>query len=149
MDKKNILIVDDDETIRQTLKEIFESEHYSVDTAKIGKEAIEKSKTKFYNMALLDIKLPDMEGTKLLETIHDTMPKMIKIMVTGYPSLKNAVSALNMGADGYLMKPINPKRMLKFVKEKLKEQEETEKLSQDKVKNWIETRVQKLKEENR
>ena len=86
-----------------------------------------------------------MEGTKLLKMMHETLPKMVKIIVTGYPALENAVKALNMGADAYIMKPIDHPRMLKFVKKKLKEQEEADKFGQEKVKDWIETRVRKLK----
>jgi len=83
-----ILVVDDDESIRKVLATILEENGYIVDTAENGKEAIEKSNTKFYNLALIDIRLPDMEGTKLLTTIRETTPKMVKIIVTGYPSLQ-------------------------------------------------------------
>jgi len=93
---------------------------------------------------LLDIKLPDMEGTKLLIKLHRDTPQTIKIMITGYPSLENAVEALNLGADAYIMKPVNPERLLKVVDEKLKEQEEAEKMSEKKVAEWVETRVRKL-----
>ncbi len=147
MEKKSILIVDDDRTILKSLREILEFEGYSVETVQTGQEAIEKSKTEFYNLALLDIKLPDMEGTKLLEAMHETSPRMVKIMVTGYPALQNAVESLNMGADAYLMKPVHPQRMLKVVEEKLKEQEEAKSMTEEKVAQWIETRVKKLESE--
>ena len=55
------------------------------------------------------------------------------------------IQSLNLGANAYLLKPVNPKKLLKVVKEKLSEQEEAEKMSQDKVRKWIETRVMKLK----
>lgn len=147
MEKKSILIVDDDRTILRSLREILEFEGYSVETVQTGQEAIERSKTEFYNLALLDIKLPDMEGTKLLEAMHETSPRMVKIMVTGYPALQNAVESLNMGADAYLMKPVHPQRMLKVVEEKLKEQEEAKSMTEEKVAKWIETRVKKLESE--
>lgn len=144
--KKSILVVDDDESILNSLKEILEFEAYDVDTAGTGKEALEKSEKQLYNLALLDIKLPDIEGTKLLKMMHRSNPKMMKIMVTGYPTLDNAVEALRMGADEYLMKPINPEAMLKVVKNKLREQADAEKMDELKVKKWIETRVRKLKQ---
>ena len=143
--EKSILVVDDDETILKSLEAVLRSEGYYVDTADNGKEAIERSEVRFYNLALLDIKLPDMEGTELLVRMHGSMPRMMKIMVTGYPELENAVESLNKGADAYLMKPVSPDKLLKVVKEKLMEQEEAEKMSQEKVKKWIETRVRKLK----
>jgi YesN/AraC family two-component response regulator len=85
-----------------------------------------------------------MEGTELLTKMHRTTPSMMKIMVTGFPSLNNAVEALNMGADAYLLKPVELEELLKVVKEKLKEQEEVEKMSEERVADWIKTRVQKL-----
>jgi DNA-binding NtrC family response regulator len=144
VEKKSILIVDDDRDILKSLKDILQSKGYIVGTAETGREAIEKSEDKIYNLALLDIKLPDMEGTELLTKMHRAIPRMMKIMVTGYPSLENAVESLNRGADAYIMKPVDPKNLLKVVEEKLKEQEEAEKMTEEKVAEWIKLRVQKL-----
>jgi len=143
-EKSSILVVDDDKAILQGFRKILEPKGYRVDTSETGKEAIEKSNAQFYNLALLDIKLPDMEGTKLLTKMHRTTPKMMKIMVTGFPDLENAVESLNLGADAYVMKPVEPDKLIKVVEEKLKEQEDAEKMTQDKVTKWIETRVRKL-----
>ncbi len=148
MEKKSILIVDDDKAILKSLKAILQLEGYSVDTAETGSEAIEKSKARFYNLALLDIKLPDMEGTELLTKMQRTIPRMMKIMVTGHANLENAVKALNLGADAYIVKPVNPQKLLKVVEEKLEEQEEAEKMTQEKVTEWIKTRVRKLEKQN-
>jgi len=146
--KKSILVVDDDTAILKYATHILQLEGYDVDAAETGFEAIEKSNAHFYNLALLDIKLPDMEGTELLTKMHRTTPSMMKIMVTGFPSLDNAVEALNMGADAYLLKPVELEDLLKVVKEKLKEQEEAEKMSEEQVADWIKTRVQKLMANN-
>lgn len=144
MKEKTVLVVDDDKAILESLVKVLESEGYKVDTAETGQEAISKSTAKFFNAALLDIKLPDMEGTKLLRALSEATPKMVKIMVTGYPDLDNAIISLNWGADAYLLKPINPTEMLKVIEEKLKEQEDNEKMYDEKVKRWIETRIKKL-----
>jgi len=142
--KASILIVEDDDNIRQTLSTILQQKGYKTDTAKNGQEAIQKSKTKFFNLALLDIKLPDIEGTKLLTTMHKSLPKMMKIMVTGYPSLKNVTEALNLGADAYIIKPVKPEKLLALIEEKLEEQREAEKMTEEKVTEWIKTRARKL-----
>jgi len=147
-EKKSILIVEDDKAIIKSLKEILQSEGYSVDTAETGREGIQKSKAKFFNMALLDIKLPDMEGTKLLVTMHETSPIMVKIMVTGYPSLENAVEALNMGADAYILKPVNPEKLLALIEEKLEKQSQAEKMTEEKVVDWVKTRANKIESED-
>ncbi len=138
------MIVDDDETILRNLERILQMDGYEIDTARTGLEAIEKSKTNFYNLVLLDIKLPDMEGTELLRKMHETFPKMIKIMVTGYPDLENAIKSLNLGADAYLVKPVSVQKLLEVVKEKLAEQKDLEKITEEKVKDWIKTRIRKL-----
>jgi DNA-binding NtrC family response regulator len=142
-----ILVVDDDESIRKVLAAILEDNGYAVDTAKNGKEAIEKSKVRFYNLALIDIRLPDIEGTQLLKKIERTTPKMRKIIITGYPSLQNAVEALNKGADAYVLKPFDIDDILRTIKEQLRKQEEEKTYSQGKVTEFIETRVKELEEE--
>jgi len=147
-EKASILIVEDDENIRETLSTILQQKGYNTDTAKNGQEAIQKSKAKFFNLALLDIKLPDMEGTKLLTTMHKNLPKMVKIMITGYPSLENAVEALNLGADAYIIKPVKPEKLLALIEEKLEEQRQAEKMTEEKVTEWIKTRVRKLEHES-
>jgi DNA-binding NtrC family response regulator len=142
--KISILIVEDDANIRETLRTLLQQEGYSTDTAKDGREAIQKTKAKFFNLALLDIKLPDMEGTKLLTAIHENLPKMVKIMITGYPSLENAIEALNHGADAYIIKPAKPEKLLALIEEKLEEQRQAEKMTEEKVTEWIKTRARQL-----
>ena len=144
--KPSVLVVEDDANIRVPLSTILQQKGYKTDTAKNGKEAIQKSKAKFYNLALLDIKLPDMEGTKLLTTMHENTPKMVKIMVTGYPSLENAVEALNHGADAYVIKPVKTEKLLALIEEKLEVQRQAEKMTEEKVTEWIKTRARKIED---
>jgi DNA-binding NtrC family response regulator len=119
--RKTILVVDDDERILESLKVILESEGYAVSSAETGEEAIERNKTDFFDMALLDIKLPGMQGTELLAALHKESPRMVKIMMTGYPSLENAVASLKLGADAYVMKPVNPEKLLDVIEKKFRE----------------------------
>jgi len=144
MEKKSILIVDDDKSLLTSLAQILTNEGYQVDTADTGQKAVEKSKTQFYHLLLLDIKLPDMEGTQLLTAIKDTTPKMVKIIITGYPSLDNAIEAVNKNADGYVIKPIDINKLLDTIKKHLRQQDETRKYSEEKVKDFIETRAKEL-----
>jgi len=120
---------------------VLETEGYVVDTTENGEEAIEKSRTEFFNLALIDIRLPNMEGTALLTHMRETTPKMIKIIITGYPSLENAIEAINKGADGYVVKPFNMKNLLSMVKKYLRKQREAKKYSEEKVKEYIATRT--------
>jgi DNA-binding NtrC family response regulator len=139
-----ILIVDDDESIRNTTKAILEDEAYDVDVAATGKEAIRKAEKSAYNIVLLDIRLPDMEGTELLKLMKETVPPTRKIIITGYPSMQNAITALNRNADAYLVKPINIENLLKTVKEQLQLQENERLYSEQKIAEFIETRVKEL-----
>ncbi|MCW3999919.1 MAG: response regulator [Candidatus Bathyarchaeota archaeon] len=145
MDKHpRILVVDDDETIRSTMKAILQDEGYIVDLAASGKEAIEKTRETAYNVALLDIRLPDMEGVDLLKMLKDGVPRTRKIMVTGYPSMQNAIAALNKNADAYLLKPVDVEKLLNTVKQQLFAQENERKFSEQKVAEFIESRVKEL-----
>jgi len=145
MDKyTRILIVDDDETIRKTMKAILEDEGYLVDLAGTGREAVQKTQEKTYNVALLDIRLPDMEGIELLTLMKDSVPRTRKIMVTGYPSMQNAMGALNKNADAYLLKPVDIDKLLNTIKEQLQSQENERKFSEQKVAEFIESRVKEL-----
>jgi len=143
-ERSRILVVDDDESIRTVLATIMEEEGYTVDVVHNGRDAIKKTQTKLYNLALIDIRLPDMEGTELLTRMKETIPKMRKIIITGYPSLKNAIEAVNRGADAYVMKPFDMEKVLKTIKEQLTKREQEKTYSQEKVAEFIETRVKEL-----
>ncbi|TET64100.1 response regulator [Candidatus Bathyarchaeota archaeon] len=142
-----ILIVDDDENIRKVLTTILYDEGYAVDSVGTAKKAIAKTEKKFYNLALIDIRLPDMEGINLLTKMKVTTPKMRKLIITGYPTLQNAVEAVNRGADAYIIKPFDIKKVLNTIKEELVKQQEEKRYSQEKVAGFIETRVKELEAE--
>jgi len=143
-----ILVVDDDEGIRKTLSAILQDEGYEVDTAESGKEAILKSNAGFYNLALIDVRLLDMQGTELLTRIKDTVPRMRKIIITGYPTIHNAMEAVNRNADAYLIKPFDMGKLLFVIKDQLRKQEEEMDFSQDRITDFIETRVRELEAES-
>ncbi|MGA2767860.1 MAG: response regulator [Candidatus Bathyarchaeia archaeon] len=147
-ERTRILIVDDDESIRKILSTILEEEGYVVDTAENGKEAIEKSTAKFYNLALIDVRLPDIEGVTLLAKLKETVPRMRKIIITGFPSIQNAIEAVNNKADGYMLKPFEICKILETIKEQLKKQQEEKEYNQKKVTEFIETRVRELQIDN-
>ena len=133
-EKQSILVVDDDESTLKTLALIFEKKGYETETALTGREAIEKAHERFFNLALLDIKLSDMEGVELLAPLKKMYPDMVVIIITGYASLETAVRALNEGAAAYITKPLNMDGVLATVKEGLEKQRlvmENERLYQE------------------
>jgi len=118
--KKRILVIDDDKSILRAFTRILQKNGYEIDVAETGREALEKTETNCYALALIDIRLPDMDGTDLLAKIQKTMGDAVKIMITGFPSLENGVKALDEGADAYLVKPVKPEELLALIEEKLK-----------------------------
>ena len=139
-----ILVIDDEESIRKTISMTLEHAGYVVDTAENGKKAVEEAKSKFYNLALVDVRLPDIEGTELLQTLEETAPKMIKIILTGFPTLQNAVRAINKGVDAYLIKPVNTDELLRLIKESLAKQKRETEYDQQKVAEYVETRLKAI-----
>ncbi|MCQ5362934.1 MAG: response regulator [Candidatus Methanomethylicia archaeon] len=147
MEEKRILIVDDDEDIVESLSTLLSNAGYVVDVALNGEEAIKKSKEKVYNVALIDVVLPDMTGIDLLTKLEERKPATRKIIITGYASLDNAVKALNLGADAYLIKPVDPEELISTVKKQIEEQENELAITQEKIVKFIETRVRELEKE--
>ena len=152
--KNTVLVVDDDRAILESTQAILESADYAVQTAETARDAIRKAKSDWFDIALLDIDLPDMQGTELLEQLQEIKPRMIKIMVTGSASLNNAIQCVNLEAKAYVVKPFDPADLLQIIEEKLKERRAAERIDEDSVTDFIEERLQKLEtlhsfEENR
>lgn len=145
--KARILIVDDDESIRKVLTEILTEKGYHVEAVENGRKAILRTKHRFYNLALIDIRLPDIQGVELITKMHDTSPKMVKIIITGYPTLQNAIEALNRGADAYLIKPLDIEKTLKIIEKHLQKQKEMQKMTEKQLVEFIETRAKMLEQE--
>jgi ActR/RegA family two-component response regulator len=111
-----LLIVDDDEDMLETLSDVFQEKGYRIETAKTGKEAITKARKRFFDVALIDIKLPDVTGIEVLQIFREKHPSMMTIIATGYATLQNAVDAVNLGANAYVMKPVDPERVDQMIR---------------------------------
>lgn len=129
---ENILVVDDDTEIRKVLSSILSEEGYSVKTVENGKQAIEVSEKKRFDLALIDIKLPDMKGTELLHRLKEKQPHIVMIIITGFPTIENAMGAVNEGADGYILKPFEIRKLLQAVRKHLNKE------AADHISNWME-----------
>jgi len=123
--QRNILIVDDDKSILRILTRILQKQGYSTHTAETGREAEEMINNQSYDLALIDVKLPDTDGVDLLQRIQGAKPNMIKIILTGFASMDNGIKALTAGADAYLVKPVEPTELLRIIKEKFEERSKT------------------------
>ena len=120
----NALIVDDDSEVRNTLSAILESESYVVETAENGKKAIRMCEKTPFDVALIDIELPDIKGTELLHLLKEKQPKMVRIIITGHPSIENAAKSVNEKADAYIMKPFNVPELVGMIKRLVEEKKD-------------------------
>ena len=117
--KPPILIVDDDKSILNIFTKIFQRKGYFVTVAEKGQEAIEKIGLGDYDIAFIDLSLPDMEGDTLFPLIKNSSPKTLKIMLTGKTWLQTSIE----GADVFLEKPINLEKLLSISNTRLKNRE--------------------------
>ncbi|MFK7905588.1 MAG: response regulator [Chitinophagales bacterium] len=110
--KAKILLIDDDRSIRRTLKEILEYEDYKVDEAKDDIEGMVKIKTNKYDVVFLDIKMPKMDGMEVLENAQKIRPDLPIIMISGHGTMETAVEAVKKGAFDFIAKPPDLNRLL-------------------------------------
>lgn len=106
--KGSILIVDDEAVVRDSLGKWFGEEGYAVEMASTAREALLKLPAQRWDLALVDIKMPGMDGLELQRKVHEVDPQIIIIIMTGYASVETAVQALKNGAYDYIMKPFDP-----------------------------------------
>jgi two-component system response regulator HydG len=119
--KPDIMVVDDERIVRESLYHWFNKGGYTVDTAASGREALEKLARFPFELLFVDIKMPGMNGLELLEKVKADYPSTVVIIITAYGSIESAVEAMKMGASDYLMKPFKPDH-LALVMEKIDQQ---------------------------
>ena len=112
-DIPNILVVDDDLSVCAHLKDLLSQKRYKVVTADCGREAIKSVNRTAFDLVLLDLSLPDLEGYKVMDHIKQKSPESIVIIITGFASIESAIKALRKGAYDYIRKPFEQQELLK------------------------------------
>jgi len=107
-----ILIVDDEKSIRRTLREILEFEKFEVDEAEDGMECVVKVKRNVYDVVLLDVKMPNMDGMETMDRIMEIKPELPVVMISGHGNIDTAVEAVKKGAFDFICKPPDLNRLL-------------------------------------
>jgi two-component system cell cycle sensor histidine kinase/response regulator CckA len=118
----SILIVDDDPRFCDSLKVLLNNEGYEMQTSNSGSEAVECLAKNNFDLVLLDILLPDMNGHQIMDYINSQSPETLVIVLTGHASVESAVESLRRGAYDYLRKPFEPEELLTTVKNALDQQ---------------------------
>jgi len=116
-----VLVVDDDEVISQNLKRLLEKSGYLADTAYTGEEALRKIREDNFDLALIDLLLPDMDGLKLLLEVKRISPITAIIIITAFGTIPNAVEAIKRGAADYITKPFRMNELLSMIKKVIEE----------------------------
>lgn len=114
---KKVLVVDDTKNIRMILTKCLELEGYEVKAASDGKQALEMFTTYSFDLAFLDIKLPEIRGTEVLKRIRELGIMTPVIIITAYATVKNAVDCTNLGAVAYVQKPFSADKIRSVLKE--------------------------------
>ncbi|MFQ5903517.1 MAG: response regulator, partial [Candidatus Binatia bacterium] len=108
----HILVIDDDRGIRETLSDVLRLRDYTVETAGLGQEGLKKLSTYPFDVAIVDIKLPDISGSDLLPLMKEASPEIEVILITAYASLNSAIEAINGNAFAYITKPFEMEHLL-------------------------------------
>ncbi|MBI5967993.1 MAG: sigma-54-dependent Fis family transcriptional regulator [Deltaproteobacteria bacterium] len=103
-----ILIVDDEKVIRDSFSRVLLKEGYAVEAVESGRLALERVTEESFDIALLDLKMPGLDGMETLRELKEKDPDVVSVMITGYPTIENAVAAVKLGAYDYLTKPCSP-----------------------------------------
>jgi len=116
---KPILIVEDEAIMRESLRDWLKDGGYEVETAEEGEEALNKIGAKEFSVAILDLRLPGKDGLEVLREATVQNPKIKGIIITAYPSVETAVTAMKIGAVDYIVKPFTPDALEKAIQEVL------------------------------
>lgn len=107
-----ILIVDDEEVVRRSHLRVLAGPGCEVDAVRDGDHALQAMESGAYDIVLLDLRMPGMDGMSLLQTLKQRWPESEVIVITGYPSVDTAKEAIRLGACDYLAKPLAPREVI-------------------------------------
>jgi two-component system, OmpR family, phosphate regulon sensor histidine kinase PhoR len=114
--RPKVLVVDDEKGLRLGTKRLLENEGYDVTTAENGSEGIKSGTSEEYDLAIIDLKMPDFDGIQVLKEIRNVYPNTICFIATAYASYDTAIESTKLGAYGYIPKPFTPDELLRQIK---------------------------------
>ncbi|HIE04593.1 MAG TPA: response regulator [Candidatus Latescibacteria bacterium] len=121
MDDRSMLLVEDEDSLREILEEFFKSRGYEVVAVGSGEEALEVISNRKFQIGLLDLKLPGMDGIELARRVREDDPDMLVLIMTGYPSVESVKEAAESGVYDYIVKPFRLDELEKIIEQVMKE----------------------------
>ena len=119
----NILVIDNELTVCRSCQKLLDEAGYDVSIALGGCEGLERARKGDFDLAIVDLRMPDTDGMKVVESIRRDRPGMAVIIMTGYGTIASAVTAMKLGAADYVSKPFTPDEMCAVVRKALQEKE--------------------------
>ena len=113
-----VLVVDDDKVLQQSVRQALEYHHFAVDVADNGKEAVNRVYGQKYDLVVMDVNMPEMDGIQALTEIKKHDPSVIVLILTAYSNVTDAVKAVKEGAYNYLEKPISAENLVALIEER-------------------------------
>jgi len=124
--KKNVLLVDDNQQMLDELRDIFKDNKINLLAADSGKEALKLAEKEDFDVAVVDIRLPDFNGVELIDKLKNVRPNSIYLLITAYTSAETAIKALQKGVLDYIVKPFSPEELINSVKKGFMEKDAAE-----------------------
>ncbi|MCX5685086.1 MAG: response regulator, partial [Planctomycetota bacterium] len=112
---KRILVIDDDEAVRRSCQRILTDRGYDVETAASGKDGLARARCGYFDCALVDLKMPDLDGMEIIRATRQDRSNMALLIITGYGHLDSAAEAVRLGVADYLRKPFTPDEVAQAV----------------------------------
>ena len=110
--RKNVLVVDDEEVVRKSYSRCLDGSRCEVEMVPDGVAALEAMERRAFDLVMLDLRMPGMDGMTVLRTMREKWPDSEVVVITGYPSIESAKEAIRLGASDYLAKPVGPDEII-------------------------------------
>ncbi len=115
LDRRRILVVDDDPIVRESCRRIFDERGYDIETAATGREGLERVRSGFFNCALVDLRMPDIDGMEVVRGARQHRSGTAVLIITGHGSVSSAAEAARLGVSDYVSKPFTPDEIVRAV----------------------------------
>ncbi|HUJ88591.1 MAG TPA: response regulator [Syntrophorhabdales bacterium] len=123
LSRPHVLVVEDEFSLAKGLQMVMNEEGYAVDMSHTGQGALDKFRTKDFDLMVADLRLPDIDGMEVIQRVREKRPETKVVIITGYPSISTAVQAVKMGVSDYLRKPFTDDEFRVAVGAALKDRE--------------------------